>query len=178
MDIAEFHFSILKFRSVWWVCWGYDRVPIFFSFLYCICSCGFFWPRSRESFISHTRGVSGGGFKFIFFQVHCTPKSRSSAFLGKRTLETGAWSFLRTDERRVRRGWPLENSGWTFQVGGPAGRLCARGSRVLSGWYGPAEAGLGPGAATTRMLGAAPSFQVSLGPEAGSGVGGSGSAAG
>ena len=49
-------------------------------------------------------------------------------------LEIGAWSFWRTEERRrVRRGWPPENSGWTFQVKGPAGRCCARESGVLSG---------------------------------------------
>ena len=50
-------------------------------------------------------------------------------------LETCAWSFWRTEERRrVRRGWPSwppEDSGWTFQVGGAAGRSCARGSSIL-----------------------------------------------
>ena len=98
-------------------------------------------------------------------------------------LETGAWSFWRTEEQlRFRRGWPQENSGWTFQVGRPAGRLCARGSGVL---LGRARA-----AATTQMragwepepwggheqLAARPSFHVSLGPKVGSGAVGSGSA--
>ena len=54
-------------------------------------------------------------------------------------LETGAWSFWRTEERRrVRHGWPPEDSGWTFQAGGAAGWLCARGPGVFSekgaGW--------------------------------------------
>ena len=64
-------------------------------------------------------------------------------------LEIGAWSFWRTEERRqVRRGWPPEYSGWTFQVGGAAGRLCARGFGVFSE---RARAGWGRGVASTRM---------------------------
>ena len=75
-----------------------------------------------------------------------------------------------------------DDSGWTFQVGGAAGRLCARGSGVFSG---RARAGWEPDAATTRMtagweseprggrgpLAARPTFQVSLGPGGGSGAG-------
>ena len=41
--------------------------------------------------------------------------------------------LLMEERRRVRRGWPPENSGWTvaFQVEGPAG--CALADAVLAG---------------------------------------------
>ena len=97
-------------------------------------------------------------------------------------LETGAWSFWRTeDRRRVRRGLPPEDPGWTFQVQGPAGRLC-RGARVQStlgagagrlgaGRCHDSDAGrLGAGAVgrvrAARGAPRSPPFQVSLEPEA------------
>ena len=91
-------------------------------------------------------------------------------------LETGAWSFWRTEERRrVRRGWPPD---WTFQVGGPAVDCAHGGPEYSRGGRGPLTR-LGCGQAGSRCRGAGagrsrarPSFQVSLGPKAGWGAGG------
>ena len=80
-----------------------------------------------------------------------TPTERGKP-LGLRAIESGCrthsgagagdWrvELLEDGGRlRVRHGWSLENSEWTFQVGRPAGTFFAPGSGVFSGGHGAAR---------------------------------------